>query len=98
MLRRFGGDMVRVIAGYHAGAGAVERSGGIPPYPSTRRYVRKVLGHYMAYASSVPRTQVSSATARPTPPVPEPLWSSPNWLSAKPARATLAVVRRSARH
>ena len=42
----FGGDMVLTIAGYHAGEGAVQKYGGVPPYSSTRGYVKKVLRFY----------------------------------------------------
>jgi soluble lytic murein transglycosylase-like protein len=45
-LARFGGDPVRALAAYNAGAGAVERYGGVPPYPETQNYVQKVLAHY----------------------------------------------------
>jgi soluble lytic murein transglycosylase-like protein len=34
----------RAIAAYNAGAGAVERYGGVPPYAETRLEVRRVLG------------------------------------------------------
>ncbi|MDH3599430.1 MAG: lytic transglycosylase domain-containing protein [Candidatus Tectomicrobia bacterium] len=44
--QRFGGDVPRVLAAYNAGEGAVERFGGIPPYPETRRYVDRVLALY----------------------------------------------------
>lgn len=45
----FGGDLVRTIAAYNAGPGAVQRYNGIPPYAETRRYVQRVLTHYYAY-------------------------------------------------
>ncbi|HYZ15063.1 MAG TPA: lytic transglycosylase domain-containing protein [Candidatus Acidoferrum sp.] len=34
---------VRAIASYNAGAGAVDRYDGVPPYPETQRYVRRVI-------------------------------------------------------
>ena len=42
LLDRF--DVRLAVAAYNAGAGAVQRYGGIPPYRETRDYVRKVLG------------------------------------------------------
>ena len=45
----FGGDMVLTIAGYHAGEGAVLKYDGVPPYTSTRGYIRKVLGFYQRF-------------------------------------------------
>jgi soluble lytic murein transglycosylase-like protein len=45
------GDLVLTVASYNAGAGAVERYKGVPPYSETRRYVNRVLQHYYAYRS-----------------------------------------------
>ena len=44
---------VLVLAGYHAGAGAVQKYGGVPPYESTRAYVKAVLRRYYAYERQV---------------------------------------------
>lgn len=43
LLAYFRGDVALVAAGYNAGERAVERYRGIPPYPETRDYVRRVL-------------------------------------------------------
>ena len=44
LLRQFGGKVALALAGYNAGAGAVQQYGGIPPYAETQAYVAKILG------------------------------------------------------
>ena len=43
LLDRFGGDLERALAGYHAGPAVVNRYRGLPPYPETHAYVARVL-------------------------------------------------------
>jgi soluble lytic murein transglycosylase-like protein len=46
LLERFDGDLPTAIAAYNAGPGAVSKYDGIPPYPETQNYVRKVLSNF----------------------------------------------------
>jgi soluble lytic murein transglycosylase-like protein len=48
---RFNGDLVLIIAAYHAGEQAVQRYRGVPPYPNTRRYLRRVLERYYSLSA-----------------------------------------------
>jgi Transglycosylase SLT domain len=48
-------DKVKVVAAYHAGPGAVEKYGGLPPYETTRAYVAAVLRRYAEYAQALGR-------------------------------------------
>jgi len=42
LLDEFDGDLTLALAAYNAGSGAVRRSNGVPAYPETVNYVRKV--------------------------------------------------------
>jgi soluble lytic murein transglycosylase-like protein len=46
LLDRYDGDLTKSLAAYNAGERAVDQSGGIPGYPETVRYVRKVTDAY----------------------------------------------------
>ncbi|MDX1503397.1 MAG: lytic transglycosylase domain-containing protein [Thermoanaerobaculia bacterium] len=46
MLDRFGEDLELSLAAYNAGPSAVAAYRGIPPFPETRQYVRRVMAAY----------------------------------------------------
>ena len=51
--RRYHDDLALVAAAYNAGAGAVSRYGGVPPYAETRAYVAKVQALYLRYRAAL---------------------------------------------
>lgn len=58
------GDQQLAIAAYNAGEQAVIRYGGIPPYPETRDYVKRVGGNYSsAKKSASPANPAASEPA-----------------------------------
>jgi soluble lytic murein transglycosylase-like protein len=60
LLERFHGDLKKSLAAYNAGEQAVQRYGGVPKYPETRAYVRKVTSTY--FQSGPSRTPELSAS------------------------------------
>jgi len=52
LVDRFG-ELALAVAAYNAGAATVERSGGVPPYRETRRFVKRVLTRFCPEPASV---------------------------------------------
>ncbi len=50
LIDRYHGRLDLALAAYNAGSGAVDKYGGVPPYPETRAYVQGILGAYRASA------------------------------------------------
>ena len=46
LLIKYDGDVVKALAAYNAGVGAVDRYQGLPPYRETQAYVDKVIKKY----------------------------------------------------
>lgn len=59
LLDHYHGDLKKSLAAYNAGELAVQRYGGVPRYPETRAYVRKVTRTY--FQSGSPRAPQVSA-------------------------------------
>jgi soluble lytic murein transglycosylase-like protein len=46
LLLKYDGDVVKALAAYNAGPGAVDKYNGMPPYRETQTYVNKVIHDY----------------------------------------------------
>jgi len=54
LLENYNGDVKLTLAAYNAGSAAVARSSGIPHFPETQNYVRKITSLYFAGAELAP--------------------------------------------
>ncbi len=46
LIKLYDGNTTHVLAAYNAGQEAIRKYGGIPPYPETRNYIKKVMTTY----------------------------------------------------
>ncbi|MDP9267617.1 MAG: lytic transglycosylase domain-containing protein [Acidobacteriota bacterium] len=61
LLENFNGDVTRSVAAYNAGAGAVTRNHGVPPFAETQAYVRRI---NQLYSGDTPMRRSTSAPIR----------------------------------
>lgn len=64
LLDRFEGDpeqLLKALAAYNAGPGQVARHGGIPPFPETAAYVRRVVRRYLDDGKNPPDPNAEQA-------------------------------------
>jgi soluble lytic murein transglycosylase-like protein len=47
LLDRYNGDITKALSAYNAGAGRVDKAGGIPPIPETQKYVSNILSRIL---------------------------------------------------
>jgi len=52
LLDEFDGNLDLVLAAYNAGPGAVRTHGGVPPFPETREYIRRISILYRRYRNA----------------------------------------------
>lgn len=47
LLSKYHGNVILALAAYNAGSGAVDKYDGVPPYPETQNYVKKILANFL---------------------------------------------------
>lgn len=62
LLEKYQGRVAEALAAYNAGAGAVAKHNGVPPYRETRGYIRKVVKEF---ESAEPRKPSPAAAKKP---------------------------------
>jgi soluble lytic murein transglycosylase-like protein len=55
LLKRFSNNKTLALAAYNAGPKVVESNKGIPPYPETKTFVKRVMNYYQSYNGKVER-------------------------------------------
>jgi len=92
LLDQFEGDLTLALAAYNAGENAVLRYRGVPPYPETRDYVRKVQSHYRQTRGEHSRNGLITAASRRSGPLPPAIAPPPRPTIYKAEQASGAIL------
>ena len=91
-LDQFEGDLTLALAAYNAGENAVLRYRGVPPYPETRDYVRRVQSHYRRTRGEHSRNGLITAASRRSGPLPPAIAPPPPPAIYKAEQASGAIL------
>lgn len=64
LLEMYNGDAIKALAAYNAGANRVAQYHGVPPYPETQAYVRRIIRDYNARKLAEQRAARQSAATQ----------------------------------
>lgn len=97
LLKRYKGNLIKAIASYNAGEGAVDKYKGVPPYKETKQYVKNVLRVYGKLSGRFVNSHLSDGITLNSNGRVSSQYLSP-FVAAKPGRAGLAINKAKAPH
>lgn len=96
LLAFFKGDVALVAAAYNSGEGTVEKYRGVPPYPETQKYVKRIAQLYQKAVHPYQKNLVAASLSLGLPPYVAATVAAPrNNKSAGSGSSALAEARRS---
>ena len=68
LLDQYNGDVPKALAAYNAGALRVAQYNGVPPYPETHAYVRRIIADYNRKKVAAKKTTTQAVAKKPVSP------------------------------
>jgi soluble lytic murein transglycosylase-like protein len=65
LLDQYNGDVPKALAAYNAGALRVAQYNGVPPYPETHAYVRRIIADYNRKKAAAKKTTTQAVAKKP---------------------------------